>query len=136
MQQIELYLSCSPAHTTRLGKVSRPRFQEGALSGDGDGAAARAAGEQRAHHVGAGARHVVQRGAEELPKLQRELNQAQRAGRGLRMACHALGRSKSQRPGRRPAARHQEHGRRSTDLEDGGKRGEGGMGNGVRLKSK
>ena len=124
-----IHLVGSPAHTTRLGGIGRPRFQEGALTGHGDGAAARAAGEQRAHHVGAGARHVVQRGAEELPKIQRKLDQAQRTGRGLRVARRALGRSESRRPGRRPTARHQEHGRRSADLEDGGGvTGEGGKG--------
>ena len=74
------------AHATHTS-----RFQEGALSGDGYGAATRATSEQHARNVGAGARQVKQRGAKALPQLQRKLNQAKCAGRGLRVTSRSFG---------------------------------------------
>ena len=63
----------------------------GALAGNRDSATARATGKQRAHHVGAWASQVKQRGAKALPQLQRKLDQAKRAGRGLCVSRRALG---------------------------------------------
>ena len=96
-----------------MGRVGRTRARGGALAGQKHGTAT--AARQGAHDVRAGERQVMQRGSSDLPQLQRKLDQAQCAGRGLRMSGCALCRRQRQRP----AAGRQQTGRHSSDLDVG-----------------